>query len=391
VPVRDRWSALGAAALALALLAAVPPVQPVLGLGPAETLAPGIELYRLDRADLLSPPGPVAVRLLRLDPLRSRLEMALAQDQVLGAETVQSMARRRGAIAAINAGFFVIPTGEPAGLMKTGGVLVSDAPLARGAVAIAKHPGGGTELVFDQVSVSLELELRTRTGTSAVRVDGVDTVRPAGQLVWFNRAFNLHTDTTDAGTEWVINGASMAVAERRASAMRTVIPDGGAVLSYGGTRPAPPLSDLDAGKTVCLNTIYTTTRGTAPAIWERVPDAIGGAGLLVYDGTPVKDWSVEQLRAGFATERHPRTMIGVDAGGRIWLVTVDGRNPDLSLGMSFAELQGLARTLQLRAALNLDGGGSTTMVVKGTVVNHPSDAEGPRKVSDAILVFPASR
>ena len=42
--------------------------------------------------------------------------------------------------------------------------------------------------------------------------------------------------------------------------------------------------------------------------------------------------------------------------------------------------------LDLRDALNLDGGGSTTMVVQGKIVNRPSDAGGPRAVSDAILV-----
>jgi exopolysaccharide biosynthesis protein len=56
--------------------------------------------------------------------------------------------------------------------------------------------------------------------------------------------------------------------------------------------------------------------------------------------------------------------------------------------MTFVELQALSRRLGLRSSLNLDGGGSTTMVVHGNIVNHPSDETGPRKVSDAILVFP---
>ncbi len=68
------------------------------------------------------------------------------------------------------------------------------------------------------------------------------------------------------------------------------------------------------------------------------------------------------------------------------MITVDGRNKVLSLGMSFAELQNLVTRVGLVDALNLDGGGSTTMVVRGGVVNHPSDATGPRKVSDAIIV-----
>jgi exopolysaccharide biosynthesis protein len=79
-------------------------------------------------------------------------------------------------------------------------------------------------------------------------------------------------------------------------------------------------------------------------------------------------------------------MIGTSKGSTIWLVTVDGRNPAISLGMSFTELQHLAKKLNLVNALNLDGGGSTTMVVKGRIVNHPSDAAGPRKVSDALIV-----
>jgi exopolysaccharide biosynthesis protein len=81
-------------------------------------------------------------------------------------------------------------------------------------------------------------------------------------------------------------------------------------------------------------------------------------------------------------------MIGVRADGSIWLVTVDGRQPQLSAGMTLEELRSLARRLELTNALNLDGGGSTTMWVQGEIVNSPSDLTGPRKVSDALLVFP---
>jgi exopolysaccharide biosynthesis protein len=55
--------------------------------------------------------------------------------------------------------------------------------------------------------------------------------------------------------------------------------------------------------------------------------------------------------------------------------------------MTFLELQRLAARLKLTDALNLDGGGSTTMIVKGAIVNHPSNATGPRKVRDALLVM----
>jgi len=158
------------------------------------------------------------------------------------------------------------------------------------------------------------------------------------------------------------------------------------VLSFGGTDLPPTLDALDRGREVAIETAFRPLMGPAPAQWILARDIVGGAGLLVHRGVPVADWSSERLAARFDTDRHPRTMIGTGRDGTIWLVTVDGRNPLLSLGMSFGELQRLAQRLRLSYALNLDGGGSTTMVVKGKVVNHPSDPQGPRRVSDAIVV-----
>jgi exopolysaccharide biosynthesis protein len=79
----------------------------------------------------------------------------------------------------------------------------------------------------------------------------------------------------------------------------------------------------------------------------------------------------------------------VDARGRILLATIDGRAVD-SLGLSIAESAAVASALGMRDAVNLDGGGSTTMVVDGVVINHPSDATGERPVGDAVLVLPES-
>jgi hypothetical protein len=134
-----------------------------------------------------------------------------------------------------------------------------------------------------------------------------------------------------------------------------------------------------------------TRLGSRPADWQRAQDIVGGAGLLMLNGREITEWADEQMSAGFESARHPRTMIGVDRENQVWLVTVDGRQPPLSVGMNFAELTRLARRLGLQSALNLDGGGSTTMVLKGNwIVNHPSEAAGPRAVSDAIVVLPAS-
>jgi len=268
-------------------------------LSPPERVADGVWLHRWSDPGLLSPPGPVAVHLLHLDPRHVDLRLALAGDQSPSKATVPAIADRHSALAAVNAGFFVVATGAPAGLLKVSKRLVSGTALPRGAVGIqGRTMFRPLRLLFDQVSAR----------------------RPA------------------EGRELVQ---------------------------------------------------YTPRLGTSPSAWANARDIVGGAGLLVRDGRALTAdaWAAEKLRAGFTSERHPRTMIGVEASGDIWLIAVDGRNPMVSLGMTFEELQGLARRLSLRQALNLDGGGSTTMVVRGTVVNHPSDPTGPRPVSDALLVF----
>jgi exopolysaccharide biosynthesis protein len=80
----------------------------------------------------------------------------------------------------------------------------------------------------------------------------------------------------------------------------------------------------------------------------------------------------------------------VDARGRTLLITVDGRTTD-DLGLSIPEEADVARSLGIVDALNLDGGGSTTMTLEGQVITHPSDATGERPVGDAILILPRSR
>jgi hypothetical protein len=362
------------------------PRETAINLGKPEKVADGVQLYRVDDPNLLDPPGPVAVQILRLDPAKVDLRSALARDRVMQLETVPEIAARSDAIAAVNAGFFAIKNGDPVGLLELGDELVSDSPLTRGTLGILRAPGRPLSLIFDRVSASLSLSYALDGETLTQEIDGVDTTRVRGRLMLYTPRFGPDSDMADTGVEWQLAGSPLRVTARRPNAGRTPIPDGGVVLSFGGTVLPTGLERLEVGQEVSIRAHFHTLLGTQPGQWVQAQDIVSGAGLLVHDGKPVRDWSAEQLRAGFDTERHPRTMIGTTRGSAIWLMTVDGRNPSLSLGMTFAELTGLALKLNLVHALNLDGGGSTTMVVKGKIVNHPSDATGPRRVSDALVV-----
>jgi hypothetical protein len=372
--------------LAAACLAAACPRETVIDLGKPERVADGVQFYRLTDPTLLDPPQPISIQMLRLDPSRVDLQSALAQDRVVQLETVPDMAARSHAIAAVNAGFFVVKNGDPAGVLEIGGELVSDATLTRGAVGIVRRPGKPFSLIFDRVAASAQLRFRSQGEEFAQPIDGIDTTRARSRLMLYTPRYGPDSDMADTGVEWQLAGSPLTVVEKRPNAGRTPIPPNGVVLSFGGTILPTALERLDRGQAVTIERRFVTRLGTTPAQWAEAHDIVGGAGLLVLNGRATADWTDEQLRAGFDTERHPRTMIGTGRGGAIWLVTVDGRNPGVSAGMTFVELQQLARQLNLTAALNLDGGGSTTMVVKGKVVNRPSDPTGPRRVSDGLIV-----
>jgi hypothetical protein len=354
-----------------------------------QTIAPGINLYRSSDNSLVEDAGPVAVFLLRLDPGRVRLSSVLSNDKVADAETVMDIAARHHALAAVNGGFFNGANGEPTGVLKVSGELVSDASVSKGAVVISAAPGQPTTLTFDRLAAKMSLVFATDTREWTVPIDGVDTTRERGKLMLYTPAYHDDTDTAPTGTEWVLQGNPLRVTAIHPRAGHTAIPPDGVVLSYGGLILPDALRELSVDATVALQTSWRTGRGLPSTQLDAAEHIVNGAGLLRWQGQVVSDWTAEGLTPEvFTNVFHPRTMIGVDAEGFIWLAAIDGRQPEHSIGMRFRDLQRLADRLKLSDALNLDGGGSTTMVVQGAIVNRPSDPAGPRPVGDAILVMP---
>ena len=147
--------------------------------------------------------------------------------------------------------------------------------------------------------------------------------------------------------------------------------DGGVVLSAApATDEATLLLSLEPGTPMRLH----WTLG-----WRDVFDAVGGVPLLLQDGALVNECNSDCGRV-------PRTGVGVTAEGEILLV-VDGRQPRWSLGPTVGEFARIMKDLGAVDALNLDGGGSSEMVVQGEVVNRPSDGH-ERGISNAILILP---
>ncbi len=126
--------------------------------------------------------------------------------------------------------------------------------------------------------------------------------------------------------------------------------------------------------------------------WER---GISAENVLLTGPLFIYDGKVEELpKTPFNDNRHPRTCACITNDKKMLLITVDGRNSQ-AFGMTLAELSYLAKSLNCKDAINFDGGGSTTMYIKGQpengVVNYPSDNKlfdhaGERSVSNIFYI-----
>jgi hypothetical protein len=125
--------------------------------------------------------------------------------------------------------------------------------------------------------------------------------------------------------------------------------------------------------------LLDANRHPSIAVLKDVPpearQVVAGSNIIVHDGKAI----IEDT-SSFARSRHPRTAVGIAGDGKtLVLVVVDGRRAGVASGMSLTELAALMLELGCRDALNLDGGGSTEMVLRNPrdgllqVINHPSD------------------
>lgn len=113
--------------------------------------------------------------------------------------------------------------------------------------------------------------------------------------------------------------------------------------------------------------------------------AVGGGPRLLRDGRICVEWLEEKIPISVVERRHPRTAVGLTEKGMVWVV-VDGRQPNYSQGMTLWELAKFLRDMGCRDALNLDGGGSSTLILHGEVVNRPSEGR-ERPIINALLLL----
>lgn len=348
-----------------------------------KTVHEGVEYAQVDHK---IGSDPVMINLLRLDLKKVRLDVHHAMDAAIGTEKTSSIATRHGSVAAINAGFFRLDTsiwaGDAVSFLMIDKEVLSHGTNNRIAIGISNN-ADETDVQFGRPTSTEEFRIGRRT----FALSGVNKERKENEIVSYTPTFHRTTLTSSDGIEIIIRkGRITQILLDRGS---SIIPQDGYVISANGKYKDELLKVARIGDRVTpLRTVVLTrvSHEPDPPTIEDSEDAVAGVPQLIKNGKIDITWEQEKSSKAFVETRHPRTAVAKLKDGKFLMITVDGRQPGVSVGTNLYELADYLLSLGAVDAMNLDGGGSTTMFLDGKVVNKPSDKEGERKVSDAILV-----
>jgi exopolysaccharide biosynthesis protein len=361
--------------------------------------------------------GPWNLQVITIDPAKYQGQLAASFGPDLEKrETTSQLASEAQALAAVNAGFFVFDPkagaeGDPAGVGVYGGKTLSEPVADRPALVIdgkknatsiqrlswaGKVSSASAEMALDGIDRVPGL-IRNCGGANDLptprALQDVTCTNP-NELVTFTQEFGPSTPA-GPGIEVAVDSHDTvtSISETRGA----TVPAGGHTIQATGT-DVPRLRALaPVGAKLKLDAGLLDQNGKALHM-NKATSVVNGGPVLVKDGnedvTVKHDGMVHpndgnSFYYGWVHKRNPRTFAGTDAQGKTVLVTADGRST-ASLGLSLKEEADVAVSLGMVQAMNLDGGGSTTAVAGGQVVNSPSGGS-ERAVGDALLVLPARK
>jgi hypothetical protein len=343
-------------------------------------IAPGVTYTKIVQRQI---PRRTFVLRVAAPEVKATIDVVLGTSALPSHRTVLEMAKAHDALAAVNGDFGDPVRGRPTHPLAQDGDLVQS----------GSSPGPLFALSLDESTAylgtpELHVTISNRETGATWRLDRWNRGAPVpGEIAGFSPpGGTLEIPPAFACSVRLQPVGEVAFDEERTGVVRDYVVDtsgcfeesiareGGIIVS------APPATD-EATQLVAL-TPGTPMRLRWSLGWQGVYDVVGGMPVLVRDGQNV----VAPCSSAFC-RKNPRTAIGYTASGGVLLVVIDGRQPRWSTGVSLRELANIMLDLGAVQALNLDGGGSTTMVVEDEVVNRPSDGS-LRNLSNAVLVLP---
>ncbi len=340
------------------------------------------------------PEGPWSIHVLKIDRSSAEYDVdtVLARGNILGMETLTDQLKgwptnAGRPVAAINGDFYRSGRyeGDPEGIQITHGEIVSS-PSGKACFWIDAAGRARTDEVQSMFRVICA------DGTS-VKV-GLNEDRSKNEAVLYTprlgpstgtsggREFVLEPDPAESHDKWT----TLRVGVRLKGRVRKVLDQGDTPLAAGTMVLSLGPSLLEDGTGVGAarlkpGDLVEISTATLPDM-SGCRTAIGGGPRLVVNGKPVGGWRSPN-------DRHPRTAIGWN-DDHLYFVLVDGRQPGLSVGMSFTELANYFIKLGCTTAVNLDGGGSASMWLFGHTVSSPSEGR-ERPIANGVVIVKKPR
>ena len=285
---------------------------------------------------------------------------AIASVTLPNKRTVRNIAQRTNSIVAINGGFFKPQTGVPLGTLMIDKKIYTGPIYDRVALGIFKDG-------YDVGRVQLDGKIIGNN--QEIKIDNINQPRMlSSYILAYTRDWGKYAPVSPQyGVQLQIVGNKITAA----SANPLSIPENGYVL----VGPKSKLGKLFGADYVDVE-IKTNPK------WENVQHIISGGPYLLKDNQIFIDMTAQKLQS--IGGRNPRTAIGYTEDNNLILVAVDGREGS-SVGLTLVELAKLMKTLGCTNAINLDGGGSTVMYIKGQIVNHPHQPGGIA-LSNALVI-----
>jgi len=340
-------------------------------------VAPGVAYGEYE---MLTADGPLSVHVVAVDLSEPtvRLGAMLAQDHLVSqGEAVSSMAHRSGAVAGVNGDYFDInQTNAPLNILVQNARL-ERMPTHRWAIGLdAKNIPR-----FAEFSIAASAQI----GTANVPLRTINEWPPGEGVVLITPAFGQvrpALDVTELQLEPVSGDPPFATYRVSGIADNTIAQPAGYYLAIGtaayGTFPLPETGDA-VGVT-----------SNAGATLAGVQSAVGGGPLLVQNGRWYAD--PDGPSGGEFATHVPASGVAATSDGRLLFFQIDGRQPDLSIGVLQPQLAALMIAFGATTGMAFDGGGSSTIVARlpgnsdAAVVNSPSDGS-ERNVADGLFVY----
>ena len=363
-------------------------------------LHPGVRIYQYDWGE-----EQCVLYVAEMERSHTDLhfEAAIAKDQILGKESIRSIAHRRSqrgdrrVLVAINGGFGVL--GDMRGY---GGALEN---LHIQAKELMTQPASDKEACFGVTSAGefligpVEMEAVVVVGTYSFPLECINQRFLDGcQSILYTPRMGDSTHTNrKRAYEIILTGLKLPITGKYESEFvvdqfgkggNNPIPENGAVISFRSRIDKQLVAQLNEGNHGKIEI------GLKPAIWNRAIQAIGGRVRLVKNGRvnetlekhhrAQKKHTPGKRQRDLALSYEPRTALGYNAQ-KLILIVADGRRTGYSTGLSLYRLASFLIELGATEAINLDGGSSSTFIVDGKVVNRPS-GQGERDVLNAVFI-----